>query len=180
MAAGTIANSPNGSLIPELARKIEAGEVTVIDVRTVGEFRSGHVPLSINIPMDEFESRIDDVPTDRPVVMVCQSGRRSQMTREMAAGRIGEIACLDGGIDAWTKAGHRLVRSTRTRLALDRQAMIGASVLILLSVALGSFVSPAWYYLALVPGVGLMLAGAAGVCLMAILLSFMPWNKVRC
>jgi hypothetical protein len=57
--------------------------------------------------------------------------------------------------------------------------MIGASSLVLLSVALGALVAPTWYFLALVPGIGLMLAGTTGFCLMGVILSAMPWNKVR-
>ncbi len=162
-----------------LAEQVRMGGVTVIDVRTTSEFRSGHIPGSINVPMDEVESRLEDIPKGRPVVMVCQSGRRSEITRELMHGRIDQIVCLDGGVTAWEQAGNTVVRSTRTRMALDRQSLIGASTLILLSVALGTFVNPGWYYLALLPGVGLMLAGTTGICLMAVVLGLMPWNKVR-
>ncbi|HXH59967.1 MAG TPA: rhodanese-like domain-containing protein, partial [Fimbriimonadaceae bacterium] len=54
----------------DLARKIQEGEnLVLIDVRTTGEFRSGHIPRSINIPMDEIEARLDDVPEGGQVVL---------------------------------------------------------------------------------------------------------------
>lgn len=179
MAATATLNQPRVSP-DELYEKIALGDVAVVDVRTTTEYRSGHIPGSINVPMDEVESRLDDIPKGRPVVMVCQSGRRSEITREQVRTRIEHLSCLDGGVTAWEKAGKPVVRSTRTRLALDRQSMIGASVLVLLSVLLGTLASPAWFYLALLPGVGLMMAGTTGFCLMGIILSTMPWNKARC
>lgn len=164
----------------ELGEKIESGQsVTVIDVRTTGEYRSGHVAGSISIPMDEIESRMEDVPRSDQIVLTCQSGTRAQMVRDLLGDRLERVVCLEGGLDSWLSANLTVVRATKTKMALDRQAMIGASVIILTSIALGTFVSPNWFYLALVPGIGLMLAGAAGICLMGMILSKMPWNKAR-
>jgi rhodanese-related sulfurtransferase len=162
----------------ELGRHLDAG-ATVVDVRTTTEFRAGHVPGAINVPMDEIESRLDDLPQGRPVVLVCASGRRSELTRAQLGDRLPGAVCLEGGMGAWELAGRPVVRSTRTRIALDRQAMIGASVFVLTAVLLGTLVSPGWFYLALLPGFGLMLAGTTGICPMAVILSLMPWNKAR-
>lgn len=51
--------------------------MTVIDVRTTEEFSEGHLPGSINIPLIEFLARLDEVPRDEKVVLVCKSGNRS-------------------------------------------------------------------------------------------------------
>ena len=164
----------------DLARKIQEGEnLVLIDVRTTGEFRSGHIPRSINIPMDEIEARLDDVPEGGQVVLVCHSGNRAAMTREILSGAIPDAVCLAGGVTNWADTNHEVIRSTRTRLSLPSQAMIGASAIILLSVALGTFVSPNWFYLALLPGFGLLTAGTTGFCLMGTILGTMPWNKTR-
>jgi rhodanese-related sulfurtransferase len=163
----------------EVASRAKEGAVAVVDVRTVSEYRAGHIAGSLNVPMDEIESRLEDIPTEKPVVVVCQSGQRSEMVRGRLHGRLRELVCLEGGMTAWEGQGLPVVRSVRTRMALDRQSMIGASSLVLLSVALGALVAPTWYFLALVPGIGLMLAGTTGFCLMGVILSAMPWNKVR-
>ncbi|MCH8979095.1 MAG: rhodanese-like domain-containing protein [Armatimonadetes bacterium] len=160
-----------------LRQRLDSGDAVVVDVRTTGEFASGHIARSINVPMDEIEARLEDIPTGGKVVLVCQSGMRSKMTFDRLRGRLDKVVCLDGGIDSWTKSGQPVVQSVRSSIALDRQAMIGASVIILMSVGLGAFVSPGWFYLALVPGVGLMMAGAFKFCLMGTVLSKMPWNK---
>jgi hypothetical protein len=129
--------------------------------------------------MDEIEARIEDVPTEKPIVLVCQSGRRAEMTRALMAQKLHMPVCLEGGFDAWQKEVLPVVRSVRTRIALDRQSMVGASLLILASITLGSLVHPAWYFLGLLPGLGLLAAGTTGFCLMGTILSVMPWNKAR-
>lgn len=60
---------------------------TIIDVRTTGEFAGGHVDGSINIPMQEFISRIEEVNAlQRPLILCCASGNRSgQVTSYMNA-----------------------------------------------------------------------------------------------
>ena len=162
-----------------LRQRLDNGDAVVVDVRTTGEFASGHIARSINVPMDEIEARLEDIPTGGKVVLICQTWQRSKMTYDRLKGRLDKVVCLDGGIDSWTRSGQPVVRSVRTSMALDRQAQIGASVIILASVGLGAFVSPYWFYLALVPGVGLMLAGTARFCLMGTILAAMPWNKSR-
>jgi rhodanese-related sulfurtransferase len=52
----------------------------LIDVRSPSEFATGHVPGAINIPMEEVPGRVADLDQDRPVVLVCQSGKRATLT----------------------------------------------------------------------------------------------------
>ena len=52
--------------------------MTIIDVRTPGEFMGGHVAGSINIPLQEIQNRIDEIKElDQPIVLCCASGMRS-------------------------------------------------------------------------------------------------------
>jgi len=172
-------SSPYSS-VSLLAKGLAQGDkVAVVDVRTTSEFRSGHIAGAVNIPMDEVESRIADIPTGVPVVLVCQSGRRAAITKTTTENILDKTVCLEGGMDAWQKEDLPIVRSTRTRLALDRQSMIVASLLVLLSFVLGKTVSPGWYALSLLPGLGLLTAGTTGFCLMAQILATLPWNKPR-
>ena len=50
----------------------------IIDVRTVGEFREGHIKGSKNIPLDTISSKVNDIKKlDKPVIVCCRSGMRS-------------------------------------------------------------------------------------------------------
>lgn len=56
----------------ELVRRVRSGEVTVIDVRPVEEYRAGHIPGARSIPMTELAGRLQEVPKDREVVAYCR------------------------------------------------------------------------------------------------------------
>jgi hypothetical protein len=56
----------------------ELGEqLLVLDVRTPAEFARGHVPGALHIPVQELEKRLGEIPGDRPVLLVCRTGRRA-------------------------------------------------------------------------------------------------------
>lgn len=56
----------------ELLRRAETGEVTVLDVRPPEEYRAGHIPGAVSVPVEELERRIDEIPRERPVVAYCR------------------------------------------------------------------------------------------------------------
>jgi rhodanese-related sulfurtransferase len=75
--ADTSAIAP-GVVDGETARKLVAAGVKVVDVRTPGEFQTGHVPTALNIPFDEMEQRHSELgPPTTPVLVYCKTGRRS-------------------------------------------------------------------------------------------------------
>lgn len=65
------------ALLPELKK---SGAV-MVDVRSAAEFASGNAPGSINIPLGELSSRLNEVPASAPVVLCCASGTRSGMAK---------------------------------------------------------------------------------------------------
>lgn len=60
-----------------IKEKINHAETTIVDVRTPGEFVGGHVAGSVNIPLNEVVSRIDELKKMQPMVLCCASGGRS-------------------------------------------------------------------------------------------------------
>jgi rhodanese-related sulfurtransferase len=78
----SVASAEPGTISPdELARRIEAGDAPlVLDVRTVQEFRDGHIPGAVNVPVHELASRIDEIAEyrEQEVVVHCRSGRRAR------------------------------------------------------------------------------------------------------
>lgn len=77
----------------------------LIDVRTPDEFATGHIHNALNIPIDELESRLAEVPTDRDVVLYCRSGNRSNQARQLLSGKGYTLIYDLGGVNSWTAAG---------------------------------------------------------------------------
>jgi rhodanese-related sulfurtransferase len=88
------------------ARAVEAGEVTVVDVREPHEFAAGHIPESVNLPLSRFDPRDLPAPTARTVVIVCQAGVRSHkaLNQAQAAGR-DDLMHYAGGMSQWRAHG---------------------------------------------------------------------------
>jgi len=58
--------------------KVNSKEATIVDVRTVGEFQMGRVEQSLNIPMHEIPSRLDELKAmSKPLILCCATGNRS-------------------------------------------------------------------------------------------------------
>ena len=77
----------------------------IIDVRTAGEFKDGHIRGSRNIPLDSIESRLEEIKKlQKPVITVCRSGARSNMARSILAS--GGVVVYNGG--AWNQLENRI------------------------------------------------------------------------
>jgi len=64
-----------------------AGETIIVDVRTVAEWENdGHANCSVNIPLDQLETRIGELKKDQKVVLVCRSGNRAGKAKELLEG----------------------------------------------------------------------------------------------
>jgi rhodanese-related sulfurtransferase len=84
-----------------------AGELTIVDCREAGEHQAQHVPGTILLPMSELLARIDEVPTDGRLAILCRSGNRSGRVADhlTADGDFGDVANIEGGIIAWAAEG---------------------------------------------------------------------------
>ena len=105
--AATPAPVPLVTLTPEeLAARIKAGNVRLIDVRTDAEVADGMIAGAEHIPLDRFDPAKLDLSDGREVVLYCRSGRRSAIAGEKLAAATGEpVTHLDGGMLAWEAAG---------------------------------------------------------------------------
>lgn len=149
----------------------------LVDVRSPSEFAAGHIPGAVNIPMDQIESRLQDLRSDVPLVLICQAGSRAKMAACFLEPCRYQLAVLEGGTSTWTQAGLPVVRSVRTRWSLERQVRLGAGLLVLVGIVLALTINPAWLFLSAFVGLGLTFAGATDLCPMAIILAKMPWNR---
>jgi rhodanese-related sulfurtransferase len=84
-----------------------AGEAHILDIREEVEYEENQVPGVRLLPMSELGERLDEVPTDRQLVIICRSGSRSAYVAEALTthGGFGDVANLEGGIIAWAAAG---------------------------------------------------------------------------
>jgi rhodanese-related sulfurtransferase len=99
----------------ELMRRLDAGEVIVLDVRPSDEYEAGHIPAARSIPVEELERRIAEVPRDRPVVAYCR-GRYCLLASEAVETlrKLGYTARrLDTGIPEWRLEGHPVATSSQ-------------------------------------------------------------------
>jgi len=73
----------------------------LLDVRTPEEWEDYHVEGATLIPLDELESRVDELPQDEEIVVVCRSGNRSQVGRDiLRQAGISQSTSMAGGVNA--------------------------------------------------------------------------------
>lgn len=155
----------------------------LLDVRTPAEFASAHIPGSRSVPLDTLESTDDHTLRsdygDAPVVIVCRSGRRAEQARtRLTEAGVQSASVLEGGILEFERAHPERVRRGKAHWAMDRQVRMVAGSLVVVGFLGGRFLSPRIGYLAGAVGAGLTVSALTDSCMMASVLSKMPWNKV--
>ena len=78
----------------------------LLDVREMDEFLTVRAPGAVLVPTSAFMVRVGELPADRPLLVICHSGRRSAAVVGYLA-RLGrtDAANVAGGMDAWARAG---------------------------------------------------------------------------
>jgi rhodanese-related sulfurtransferase len=92
------------------------GSVTVVDVRSSEEFNGpdGRIPGSVLVPLPDLDNRSQELPADRPLVLVCHSGSRSALaTQQLLKAGHQQVANLRGGISRWEADGYPIERLAR-------------------------------------------------------------------
>jgi rhodanese-related sulfurtransferase len=78
----------------------------VLDVRTVEEWNEFHAPNSTLIPLEQLASRLNEIPRDRRIVVVCRSGNRSQQGRDILLNAgFAQVTSMTGGLTEWRTSG---------------------------------------------------------------------------
>ncbi|MGH7519367.1 MAG: MBL fold metallo-hydrolase [Gemmatimonadales bacterium] len=82
----------------------------LVDVREPEEYLAGHVPGALNMPQADLASRLDELPRDRPLMIICQSGMRSLRSAQfLRQAGFEQVATVTGGTSAWFTAGRPMV-----------------------------------------------------------------------
>jgi rhodanese-related sulfurtransferase len=106
MFGGDPADGSLGSKIKgERALEVVRGGASLLDVRENSEWKSGHAPGAIHVPLGDIDKAPRRLPKGRPVVVMCASGMRSRTAAKHLRGLGLDAASLSGGIGAWQRAG---------------------------------------------------------------------------
>jgi len=166
------------TISPARAAELMRDGAVLVDVREADEHARERIPGARHHALSRLDAEHPARPGDDVLIFHCRSGARTQANAPRLAGSGGcETYILDGGIDAWKKAGLPVALDRKQPIELMRQVQIAAGSLVFAGVALGWLVAPAFYLLSGFVGAGLTMAGVTGFCGMARLLAVMPWNR---
>ncbi len=173
--AASVSSTKGGVVDVHRLKAVLAGAAAVVlDVRDEDEVRYEHIEGTTNAPFDRLHQAVSTLPTNKEIFVLCQSGVRSPRAIEILSGLgVKPLFLVEGGINAWRKAGYPLVKSGGP-IPVMRQVQIVAGSLAFL----GGLI-PGLRWVAILVGAGLVFAGVSGFCGMAVLLDKMPWNRGR-
>ena len=86
----------------------------LLDVREQDEWDAGHAPVATHVPLATVPAALERIPTDRPVVVICRSGRRSDEAAHWLVHQGRDARNLDGGMQAWAMVGYDVVTPAGT------------------------------------------------------------------
>ncbi len=91
------------------ARVLLAAGSPLLDVRETNEWVAGHAPTAVHLPLSLVPQSLGSIPSGRPVLVVCRSGRRSMVAvAQLLAAGIDSLN-LDGGMQGWLQSGGPLI-----------------------------------------------------------------------
>ena len=159
------------------------GDLFIIDVRSPGEYASGHIPGARNIPLDRLRQSVPALraAADRgDIAIVCASGARSASACEQLAAAGIPAATLVDGTSAWVSAGHPLDRpaGARPAWAMDRQVRLAAGSVVVIGLV-ADLLLPGLRWVSAAVGAGLVFSAITNTCGMAALLGRLPHNRPR-
>ena len=94
-------------------------QAVFLDVREPEEYEAGHIERSTHIPIGQIAQRVEEVPTDRSIVVVCQIGQRSALVADFLTQRGLDAQNLEGGLEAWMAEGLPLRSGTEGSRVVD-------------------------------------------------------------
>ncbi|HVM45530.1 MAG TPA: rhodanese-like domain-containing protein [Candidatus Thermoplasmatota archaeon] len=85
----------------EAARRFRAGEAVLLDVREPSELARASIDGALHVPMRQVPARVGELPKDKPILVICHHGGRSQAVADWLAPHGFDVHNVAGGIDAW-------------------------------------------------------------------------------
>jgi rhodanese-related sulfurtransferase len=168
------------TLDPPNAKYLVEQGALLVDIREADEHAREQIPGARHLPLSKFDVMDLGVAEGKPVIFHCRSGARTAANARRLAAKAGnalQAFIIEGGLDAWKKAGLPGLINRRQPLELQRQMQIGAGFLALIGSLLALFVSSWFFVIPAFVGTGLITAGVAGFCGMTRILMRLPWNR---
>lgn len=163
------------TITPADARRLVERGAVLIDIRGADEHARERIPGALSRPLDTLTTVAG---TSGPVIFHCKSGNRTAAnTTKLAAAANCEAYIVEGGLEAWRKAGLPVAADRSRPIEIQRQVLIAAGSLVLAGIALGELAAPGYIAISAFVGAGLIFAGLTGWCGMAKVLAVMPWNR---
>lgn len=89
-------------LIDEFYKKTKENSLSILDVREMDEFDSGHIPTSFNIPLSVLETEFEKLEKSKEYYVICHLGGRSSRACQFLTREGYEVVNVLGGMSAWT------------------------------------------------------------------------------
>ncbi len=158
--------------------------IDLIDVRTPVEFRSMHISVARNVPLNQLDpmslKSTRTGSSHEPLYVVCRSGGRSrQACEKLIAAGVNNVINVEGGTIACEVAGAPLNRGKKA-IPLNCQVQIITGVTVVAGGVMTLLTNnPYWLSLPIGMGAGLVFSGLTNTCAIGTFLSQMPWNQVN-
>jgi rhodanese-related sulfurtransferase len=163
-----------------VAQRVKEGQAVLIDIREADEYAREHIEGAQSLPVSLLDQAELTLEVGQHAVFHCKSGMRTEAYCVRLSEIIsGDTYMLQGGLEAWSKAGLGTVKNKDAPMEINRQVQITAGSITVAGVLLGFAVHPGFFGLSLFIGAGLTFAGISGWCGMAKLLAAMPWNRTQ-
>jgi rhodanese-related sulfurtransferase len=95
--------------VPEIEVHAVPDGAFLLDVRETDEWRAGHAPTAVHIPLGELQTRVEEVPKDAPVYVICRLGGRSANAAAWLNHVGWDAINVGGGMQSWDLAGRPMV-----------------------------------------------------------------------
>lgn len=159
-----------------------SNDLCVLDLRTQGERNGEYIEGSLHLSVQDldpqnFEVLLNNVESEQPVYLMCQSGRRAVIAAEKLSDSARPLVLVEGGINALKTLNFNLASGGSKVISMQRQVQIVAGSMVLVGVVLGFGVHPNFFGLSAFVGAGLVFSGVTDTCAMMRCLAVMPWNK---
>ena len=102
-----LASYPVVSDPDEVHQHWKSGDVRIVDARSEGEYKKGHIPDALHVHYGQIAEHVDEVPTDETLVVHCEAGARAAVAAShLRASGFDDVVVYTGGFGGWKKKGH--------------------------------------------------------------------------